>query len=301
MKARKKSNWRAVIIAYLVAGAVVAAACVGAIGTAFREKLALGRAYGRFSQACAGGASRQELAEFARWADVEDVLLLDGQNQIRFSARGTMEGVLALEPADQQGKYLCDPARPGVYYHVIRSSVLRSLESMVEEDAHHEFEDEFFYLDGGAKKVYALHSLPNGNSGQRVFLIFSFAPVKHAQLLLRLTATAGTLFFMLYWALVALYVYRDAERHKLRGAIWGILALFTNLAGLLIYAVFKQLSFFCFKCQAVQNRGHVHCDNCGARLHGVCAACGKTIEHGAAFCPHCGKEQEPAEFSALFQ
>jgi len=74
------------------------------------------------------------------------------------------------------------------------------------------------------------------------------------------------LFFMIYWILVALWVYKNALKPKLNATIWGIIVLFTNLAGLFVYLIYKQGSQTCKNCDTAINNKDSYYKNCGSEI-----------------------------------
>lgn len=81
--------------------------------------------------------------------------------------------------------------------------------------------------------------------------------------------------------LVCIWVYRDAERRGMNGAIWLIIVLLTNLVGLIIYLVVRTP-------EVVRSAQTIQTLPSSAKY---CVYCGKPIPSDAKFCSNCGKEQ----------
>jgi hypothetical protein len=47
------------------------------------------------------------------------------------------------------------------------------------------------------------------------------------------------LIFLFFWVMVIIWVYRDAERRGMEGALWAIIVFFTHIVGLIIYAIVR--------------------------------------------------------------
>lgn len=60
------------------------------------------------------------------------------------------------------------------------------------------------------------------------------------------------LLFMVCLIIVALWVYQNALKSKLSAPAWGIITLFTNIAGVLVYLIYKHINDVCGYCGAVQ-------------------------------------------------
>lgn len=60
------------------------------------------------------------------------------------------------------------------------------------------------------------------------------------------------LLFMVCLIIVALWVYQNALKSKLSAPALGIITLFTNIAGVLVYLIYKHINGVCGYCGAVQ-------------------------------------------------
>jgi RNA polymerase subunit RPABC4/transcription elongation factor Spt4 len=159
----------------------------------------------------------------------------------------------------------------------------------VDKDIKNSHDDETFFEDNfNSKKIYLLSYIANKAIGYKIYFISDVHPVQKGSLYIEIVGAVATLFFMLYWVLVALWVYQNAQKSKINAVLWGIITLFTNLAGLLIYLIYKQNNQTCFKCGAVQNKGNIYCIYCGTKLSNTCKKCSAIISEGDSFCNHCG-------------
>lgn len=115
-----------------------------------------------------------------------------------------------------------------------------------------------------------------------------------------------SLFFFIIWIAVVIWVYRDAERRGMNGLLWGLLVLFGNLIGLLIYLLVRQdqiqvargqttapgpaskTTRTCPSCQRPVDKDFAYCPHCGTTIQQVCPGCKKPVERAWKVCPHCG-------------
>ena len=102
-------------------------------------------------------------------------------------------------------------------------------------------------------------------------------------------------FFMIYWVLLALYIYQNALKSKLNPYLWGGITLLTNVAGAIIYFIYKQNQKICFKCETSQSKNNIYCINCGTKLSETCKKCGSTINTNDKYCARCGEKQNNKE------
>ena len=96
------------------------------------------------------------------------------------------------------------------------------------------------------------------------------------------------------------YVYRDAKRRGMNGALWMLLVLILSPAylfiGLIIYLLIREpLPFSCPQCAATISARFNFCPNCKYNLHPSCPQCQREISDTDKFCPYCATQLKPAE------
>ena len=90
-----------------------------------------------------------------------------------------------------------------------------------------------------------------------------------------------------YFLLVPVWVFLDASRREYHPALWGILALFTNVVGLIIYLVVRPEMQHCKSCKEPVRADYVLCPVCGTRNRETCAKCGRIVNENWNLCPYC--------------
>ena len=93
--------------------------------------------------------------------------------------------------------------------------------------------------------------------------------------------------------LVAVYVYRDANRRGMNAVLWMLIALLTpSLLGLIIYLLVRSnySDLTCPNCNSPVEESYVVCPNCRTKLRPTCEVCSSPVQTTWKVCPHCGNE-----------
>lgn len=295
-----KLHFKRILITYFIVAVIAAILAAGFLGYAFKEKIIFALNYQKVSEKVEDNrqgieAVKPDLNALAEKSpDITDILVLNSNNQVIFSAKSSAlskQGRITLQAAEGERGFLTDTADPDVYYKLIRSDRLVLSQAMIgmEKDIKQRYDDEHFYENNfNNQKVYLLSYLVDRESGDKIYFISDIKPVTNGEIYVKAVAALAILFFTFYWVLVALWLYASAAKAKLNSVMWGILGLFTNLAGVLIYWVYRQNNQTCFKCQAVQSRANAYCTFCGTKLGETCPNCHKIISRHDRYCRNCG-------------
>ena len=141
-------------------------------------------------------------------------------------------------------------------------------------------DDSAFESSLSAKSIYMLSRVGIHGSDSKICVITVPTSVPGGMTALKVTAALAMLFFCVYWVLVALWLYRDAAKCKLSSLYWGLIGLFTNLIGLIVYKIYKRSMAICASCGSF----------CGTQLGTRCESCGCKVGSKDSFCHHCGNK-----------
>ena len=290
-----KWNFKKIVIWYLIAAVVAGLACAATVGILYRERLNFAWQYSRLTEAKTDAALQTAADKTAAASsDVVDVLVLDAQAQVTYSAKQSefSAGMQELSRVGDEKKYLASPHYPdAVFQYVKRDEFM--LNSIVNRDfgqIREDYDEESAFEQSLASKTIYLLSRFRTKSGATVYVITIPTSVPGGMLALKVTAALAMLFFCLYWVLLALWMFRDAAGSKLSPLYWGLIGLFTNIIGLIVYKIYKRSSAVCPSCGAAQSTSHLYCSFCGTALGARCSACGSKVGAKDRFCHHCGKQ-----------
>lgn len=295
-KILSKWNFKKIAVWYLVLAIIAGFCCIGTVGYIYRERLDFAWQYSRLEKAKDHAALETAVKKTAdASADVVDVLILDENNQVTFSAKNSefSDGALELVKAGSEKKYLVSNAHPHAAFQYVKSEEFM-LNSIVNKDfgkIRSDYDDDsFFDSELSSKTVYMLGRVKIHFDDSRVYVITVPTSVPGGMTALKATAALAMLFFCVYWVLIALWLYKDAAKCKLSPLYWGLIGLFTNIIGLIVYKIFKRSMASCTTCGTVQGADHLYCSACGMQLGVRCEGCGCKVGPKDSFCHHCGNK-----------
>lgn len=291
-----KWNFKKIAVWYLILALITGIACTAAVGTLYRERLNFAWQYSRLEEAKQEDALRTAVDKTASAsADVADVLILDGENHVTYSAKDSefANATLEFTKVGDEKKYLASAEYPDAVFQYIKSEEFM-LNSIVNKDfgkIREDYDDDSaFESNLSFKTIYMLSRIRIHGSDTKVYVITIPTSVPGGMIALKVTAALATLFFCVYWVLVALWMYKDASKTKLSTLYWGLIGLFTNIIGLIVYKIYKRSTAVCTSCGASQNMGHLYCSFCGTQLGARCENCGNKVGSKDSFCHHCGNK-----------
>lgn len=296
-------NYKKIIKLYVIF-AIIAIIFSGVfLGYTFKDKLLFIYNYNKVSEKIENGkigvdAVKSDITKLANQsADIVDILILDRNNIVSFSAKNSefaTVGEFTLELGKGgENRYLIYPKNQNVTFKLMKkdelmlSTIFMNYESDINTS---HANNTFFEKNFNTRKIYLLSYTADKSTGDKIYFISDVHPVPSSELYIEIVGALATLFLMLYWVLLALWVYQNARKSKINAELWGIITLFTNLAGLFIYLIYKQNNQTCFKCGAIQNKSNIYCTYCGAEVNETCNRCSSIVGEGDSFCNHCGNK-----------
>lgn len=298
----EKRNFKKIFIIYLIAVIICGIASAGAVGYVFRDKINLALQYEKAGEAFKKGKDdaerRQSLDKLADSSgDIVDVLLLDDKNTVVYSTKDTKlawDSVFELNQSKNGDKFLTANKNPDIAFRFVKKDefMLSAVFANDFKDIYEEYDEDHFYRDNFQNQKLYLISLLGKHSGDtKAYVISDPTTVPNGILSLKIAASIMMLLFMIYWIIIALWVYQNSRKSRLSAPVWGIITLFTNLAGVLVYIIYKHINSVCAFCGAVQSRGNVFCTFCGKKIGTTCSECGHSLKQNDCFCPKCGHKR----------
>lgn len=295
-KILSKWNFKKIAVWYLILALAAGLCCTGAVGYLYRERLNFAWQYSRLEEAKNDDALKAAARKTAAAsADVVDVLILDGSNRVTYSVKDSAfaAGALELVKAGSEKKYLISDAHPDAVFQYVRSEEFM-LNSIINKDfgkIRSDYDDDSaFDGDLSGKTIYMLGRAKVHHSDSKVYVITVPTSLPGGMTALKASAALAMLFFCVYWVLIALWLYRDAARCGLSPLYWGLIGLFTNIIGLIVYKIYKRSMAICPACGTAQSADHLYCSACGTQLGTRCESCGCKVGPKDSFCHHCGNQ-----------
>lgn len=295
-KILSKWNFKKIVVWYFVLAIVTGLCCAGVVGYLYRERLNFAWQYSRLEEAKDDAelkTAAQKTADAS--GDVVDVLILDGRNQVIYSAKNSefSNGTLELTKAGSEKKYLISDAYPDAAFQYVKSEEFM-LNSIINKDfgkIRSDYDDDStFDSELSGKTIYMLSRVNVHHSDSKIYVITVPTDMPGGMTALKTTAALAMLFFCVYWVLIALWLYKDAAKCKLSPLYWGLIGLFTNIIGLIVYKIYKRSMAVCPACGAAQSAEHLYCSVCGTQLGTRCESCGCKVGAKDSFCHHCGNK-----------
>ena len=295
-KCLSKWNFKKIAVWYLVLAVIAGLCCAGTVGYLYRERLNFAWQYSHLEEAkddTALKTAAQKTADAS--GDVVDVLILDGNHQVTYSAKNSefSSGTLELTKAGSEKKYLISDAHPDAAFQYVKSEEFM-LNSIINKDfgkIRSDYDDDSaFDSTLSDKTIYMLGRVNVHHSDSKVYVITVPTSVPGGMTALKATAALAMLFFCVYWVLIALWLYKDAAKCRLSPLYWGLIGLFTNIIGLIVYKIYRRSMAICPTCGATQNTEHLYCSLCGAQLGTRCESCGCKVGAKDSFCHRCGNK-----------
>ena len=289
-------NFKKIVFWYLILDILAGLACAGTVGYLYRERLNFAWQYSHLKEA-KGDTARKNAAEKTAAAsdDVVDVLILDSSGQVIYSAKNSefAVGTLKFVKTGSEKKYLILDTHPDAIFQYVKGEEFM-LGSILHNDfgtIRSDYDDNSAFESGlSSKTIYMLSKFKIHGSDNSVYVITIPTSVSGGALALKTSAALATLFFCVYWVLIALWLYKDAAKCRLSPLYWGLIGLFTNLIGLIVYLIYKRSMAVCPSCGTAQNADHLYCSFCGTPLGVHCEHCGCKIDPEDKYCHHCGSK-----------
>lgn len=295
-------NFKKIFVIYLLFVIIVGILLCAFLGIVYKDKFYFMYNYNKVSEKFVhndyNSYLEDELRNMADSSnDVVDILVLDENNKIKKSFKNSEFGQLdefVLNKLDTREKnYFENEFNKNVVFKLIKDKELmisailsdQDLEILDEHD-----DDVFFETEFNQKDIYLLSYTANKITGEKIYFISNIHPVTNGALYIK-TAMATIVFcFMLYWILVALMVYQNALKLKLNPYLWGGITLVTNIAGVILYLLYKNLGITCSKCNTYQDKNNIYCISCGIKLNETCSKCNHIIKKEDNYCSNCGRK-----------
>ena len=122
-----------------------------------------------------------------------------------------------------------------------------------------------FQLNTPKDNQYTINYLENTYTNEKVIIVSQISSLKNSKKYFKIALSFLILFFMLYWIIIALMIYQNALKMQTNAYLWGLLTLFTNLLGAILYLIFIKDRTICSKCHHNIAKSDHFCKSCGEK------------------------------------
>lgn len=300
MKKLLNVNFKKVIVIFLLCSLFIGVVTVGVGAYVFKEKICFMNSYNNIKEDFKNGYDEslkekiQKLSNNSK--DIAEVIVLDSNNNVIYftnKSQLVVSSDFKLDYLESNHKYLINGNNEDVVFHLQDKKDLY-LSILVNKNVNEilkEYDDDSFFLENiQNKKVYGLSYTLNKKNNEKIYFVTSIVNEKKIDIYFEICEIILMLIVAMYLIIVALWAYQNAKLNYLNAPLWGIIVLFTNIIGVIIYAIYKKEKIACPKCHFVQSKGNAYCTNCGEKLLVVCDNCLDPIDINDKYCPHCGEK-----------
>ncbi len=238
----EKINFKKVVIIYLVLLMITGVILLFFLGNKYQNKLSLVHNYHQIDEMLEENANQKELENVLRELDkssrdVVDVAIIRKGNLV-FQTGDIYQN--DLTKIKDTKRYFTDN-KNNVYELKTSEEFLLNLfipNRYFEEERN--YIDRLIIEDISYKEKYTINYMENENGNELIIFISQINQVENGHFYLKLTLSILMFFFMLYIIITALMIYQDALRKQFNYYFWGLLTLFTNIVGVVIYLFYKK-------------------------------------------------------------
>lgn len=268
-----------------------------AIGIVFHDRVAFVSQYAAIDESLMQENTinlQSQLSSLANLStDMVDILVLDDTNHVLWSAKNSdfSQGTFDLTYDNVDKHRLVSSTYPQAVFQYVSSErfLLSAVFNMDLNRLNSNFKNAGFFEENfSSKTVYMLGFLSNPSENTKIYIIAKPTDIAGGLLTLKIIASIAMLLFMVYWVLLSLWSYKRACISKISPLFWGFAVLLTNIAGVMVYQLYKRGYATCQRCGMAQNKLHLYCTNCGQQFGVICKSCNAHVSTQHTYCHHCG-------------
>lgn len=212
--------------------------------------------------------------------DIVDIAIINN-NEIIYSTNNKYKNDLVK--IDNSNNYYKDDNN-NIYKLENEEEFILSLFSL------NKYDNDYYDKFNISNNDYVITYLISDKTNDRIVFINKIKEVQNGIFYLKVSLSILVLFFMLYCIITSLMIYQNAHMIKLNAYFWGIITLFSNIIGVIIYLIYKNNRIICNKCNTSNDNNNIHCINCGNKINDFCKKCHTIIGKKDKYCKSCGEK-----------
>lgn len=167
---------------------------------------------------------------------------------------------------------------------------------LTDEEDHESFSNEYHHNDEHnrtGENSLRENAGQSKNAGAQDSKLFTPLPMATKTALVVILIFGGIL-GIVYWLLIAIWLYQAAVSVSMNGVVWLILGIFFNLCAVIAFFIARSTRTACPVCGKRQDKSG-YCRFCGSKMQVLCSECGAAIQNIDAYCHNCGANLRKSE------
>lgn len=257
-------NFKKIVIAYIILLVLVLLSLTVFLGNIYKEKINIVYNYHKLTEIFDKNYNSKNLKNKINnlsntSIDITDIVILNN-NKITYSTNKFYKNDLVS--ISNSNAYYKDQ-KNNIYKLDTKEEFILDLFNIKKEN-----KDDYYnsFNINKTKESYTINYLDNNKNNERVIIISNISTIKNNNLYIKVALVTLMFLFMTYWIIVALMIYQNALKLKINAYFWGVVVLFTNIIGVLIYLYYLKRRVVCKKCHANISINDKYCRSCGEKI-----------------------------------
>ena len=261
----EKINFKRVVIVYLILLVLCVFGLLLFLGNVYKDKLMILYNYYNIKENFKKNYDQDKLNEYidklsSVSSDIVDVVIIKDV-LISYSKNNFYKNDLVN--INNSVNYFRD-MNNNVYKLDNKKEFILNLFGVDEEDEKDAYYNDFLINEKESNK-YVINYLKNKHNNEKLIIVSNVNKDNSGVKYLKFGVAIFMMFLMVYMIIVAMMIYQNAIKLQVNACFWGVITLFTNIIGVLMYLIYVKNIVRC-KCGSLNIRGNKYCKSCGEKI-----------------------------------